>query len=93
MIDLSQGTVDLARRLADTRHVPVDTVVKDALAPAARGSPLIDPHRTVTPRLKLSRVGVPASIASSKSLLPCLFSITGRRKRSSTICTIHDRCR
>jgi ribonuclease VapC len=46
MIDLSQETEDRARRRADTRHVPVDTVIKDALAAVARGSPLIDPHRT-----------------------------------------------
>ena len=46
MIDLSQETEALARRLADARHAPVDTVIRDALAAAARGSPLIDPHRT-----------------------------------------------
>jgi antitoxin VapB len=46
MIDLSQETETLARRLADARHVTVDTVIRDALAAAAQGSPLIDPRRT-----------------------------------------------
>jgi antitoxin VapB len=46
MIDLSQETETLARRLADARHVTVDTVIRDALAATARGSPLIDPRRT-----------------------------------------------
>ena len=31
MIDLSQETERLARRLADARHVPVDTAIKEAL--------------------------------------------------------------
>lgn len=37
MIDLSQETEALARRLADARREPVETVIRDALAAVARG--------------------------------------------------------
>ena len=44
MIDLSQETELLARRVADARHVPVDTAVKEALE-ASAASLLLKPDR------------------------------------------------
>lgn len=45
MIDLSQETEALARRLADARHVSVDAAVRDALEASAHAAGVMQPSR------------------------------------------------
>jgi len=72
-MDLSPETAALARRLADARRLPVDTVVRDALAAVEERS-LIDPDgkRDVSPEAIAARKASIREIVAELASMPVL---------------------